>query len=129
MLLLFFFFFQAEDGIRDYKVTGVQTCALPICALRRARLWPRDESRDRMAGARLEAGVRGVARPGGGRRALDGDARVGPDAGRGAPGLRGGAGPGPRYGFGRLCARATTRARSRSSVRIERDQESFASPW
>ena len=23
-------FFQAEDGIRDYKVTGVQTCALPI---------------------------------------------------------------------------------------------------
>src|SRR5256885_11897064 len=28
-----FFFFQAEDGIRDYKVTGVQTCALPICLL------------------------------------------------------------------------------------------------
>src|SRR3989454_9447834 len=28
--LLFHFFFQAEDGIRDYKVTGVQTCALPI---------------------------------------------------------------------------------------------------
>src|SRR5205807_3869303 len=26
-----FFFFRAEDGIRDYKVTGVQTCALPIC--------------------------------------------------------------------------------------------------
>src|SRR5256885_3250347 len=26
------FFFQAEDGIRDYKVTGVQTCALPICS-------------------------------------------------------------------------------------------------
>src|SRR5256885_9695952 len=26
------FFFQAEDGIRDYKVTGVQTCALPIFA-------------------------------------------------------------------------------------------------
>src|SRR5256885_12809931 len=25
-------FFQAEDGIRDYKVTGVQTCALPIFA-------------------------------------------------------------------------------------------------
>src|SRR5256885_7326778 len=32
LLLLVFFFFQAEDGIRDYKVTGVQTCALPICA-------------------------------------------------------------------------------------------------
>ena len=33
LLLLFFvfvFFFQAEDGIRDVAVTGVQTCALPI---------------------------------------------------------------------------------------------------
>src|ERR1022692_3085415 len=29
-MVFFFFFFQAEDGIRDYKVTGVQTCALPI---------------------------------------------------------------------------------------------------
>src|SRR4051794_41938051 len=29
-----FFFFQAEDGIRDGRVTGVQTCALPICAAR-----------------------------------------------------------------------------------------------
>src|SRR5256885_16159811 len=28
--MLCYFFFQAEDGIRDYKVTGVQTCALPI---------------------------------------------------------------------------------------------------
>src|SRR5256884_5571874 len=26
------FFFQAEDGIRDVAVTGVQTCALPICS-------------------------------------------------------------------------------------------------
>src|SRR5256885_12539078 len=31
-----FFFFQAEDGIRDYKVTGVQTCALPISLVGRA---------------------------------------------------------------------------------------------
>src|SRR6266567_4919076 len=30
---LFFFFFQAEDGIRDLTVTGVQTCALPIWLL------------------------------------------------------------------------------------------------
>src|SRR5215213_2952969 len=30
--MFFFFFFQAEDGIRDWSVTGVQTCALPICA-------------------------------------------------------------------------------------------------
>src|SRR2546422_11724172 len=29
----FFFFFQAEDGIRDVAVTGVQTCALPIYQL------------------------------------------------------------------------------------------------
>src|SRR2546425_7228354 len=29
-LAIFFFFFQAEDGIRDKLVTGVQTCALPI---------------------------------------------------------------------------------------------------
>src|SRR5256884_1114559 len=37
-----FFFFQAEDGIRDVAVTGVQTCALPICSTvrvtRRARV-------------------------------------------------------------------------------------------
>src|SRR2546430_12145047 len=34
MILMYhciFFFFQAEDGIRDLTVTGVQTCALPIC--------------------------------------------------------------------------------------------------
>src|SRR2546426_3467973 len=37
--LYFFFFFQAEDGIRDYKVTGVQTCALPICRQSAMRLW------------------------------------------------------------------------------------------
>src|SRR5690606_40399426 len=31
--LYLFFFFQAEDGIRDFHVTGVQTCALPIFGL------------------------------------------------------------------------------------------------
>src|SRR5260370_11643996 len=31
--ILSFFFFQAEDGIRDSSVTGVQTCALPISEL------------------------------------------------------------------------------------------------
>src|SRR2546421_2984825 len=30
LFFVFFFFFQAEDGIRDLIVTGVQTCALPI---------------------------------------------------------------------------------------------------
>src|SRR5690606_40872109 len=40
--LLFFFFFQAEDGIRDFHVTGVQTCALPIygCRAGPAGAWP-----------------------------------------------------------------------------------------
>src|SRR3989442_11879989 len=33
ILEFFLFFFQAEDGIRDADVTGVQTCALPICFL------------------------------------------------------------------------------------------------
>src|SRR5205085_3852600 len=41
----FFFFFQAEDGIRDLTVTGVQTCALPISTehffvVRAAPIWP-----------------------------------------------------------------------------------------
>src|SRR5436190_22554721 len=35
LFFFIFFFFQAEDGIRDHCVTGVQTCALPIS-------WPRD---------------------------------------------------------------------------------------
>src|SRR5438445_11212292 len=44
---MYFFFFQAEDGIRDIGVTGVQTCALPIlikgCGFRRRhRLRPRN---------------------------------------------------------------------------------------
>src|SRR5256884_3662754 len=37
LCLLSFFFFQAEDGIRDVAVTGVQTCALPIFRERHAR--------------------------------------------------------------------------------------------
>src|SRR4051794_41198457 len=41
MSMFFFFFFQAEDGIRDGRVTGVQTCALPICHHpREAGRWP-----------------------------------------------------------------------------------------
>src|SRR6266478_7686657 len=40
-----FFFFQAEDGIRDLTVTGVQTCALPICVQRSS-----DTSATRFAG-------------------------------------------------------------------------------
>src|SRR5690606_40739694 len=33
LICLLVFFFQAEDGIRDFHVTGVQTCALPILTL------------------------------------------------------------------------------------------------
>src|SRR5256885_138354 len=47
-VISFFFFFQAEDGIRDYKVTGVQTCALPISLV--AQLGQRGH-----AGQRLQA--------------------------------------------------------------------------
>src|SRR2546429_2354083 len=43
VLLFMFFFFQAEDGIRDVAVTGVQTCALPICE-RRIRHEPEQEA-------------------------------------------------------------------------------------
>src|SRR3712207_8397816 len=39
-LMFYFFFFQAEDGIRDIGVTGVQTCALPISAARHRRVEP-----------------------------------------------------------------------------------------
>src|SRR2546430_10716045 len=37
MFSCFFFFFQAEDGIRDLTVTGVQTCALPISTMEKYR--------------------------------------------------------------------------------------------
>src|SRR5256886_17659942 len=68
----FFFFFQAEDGIRDLTVTGVQTCALPISG--RGRLFRkayrlRDQAIPRRAGwngarrgsrdARLQGGLLG----------------------------------------------------------------------
>src|SRR5438093_13165960 len=42
-MLFLFFFFQAEDGIRDWSVTGVQTCALPIYGPDRVREERRDE--------------------------------------------------------------------------------------
>src|SRR5204863_844955 len=59
-----FFFFQAEDGIRDLYVTGVQTCALPISRVFARRL------RRRLQGRRNVA-LR-LARP---RRRRDGHAR------------------------------------------------------
>src|SRR2546425_11558064 len=55
--LFFFFFFKAEDGIRDKLVTGVQTCALPIL--------PRNGSLG-VTGARRRPPRRAGARPWGG---------------------------------------------------------------
>src|SRR6266853_3015391 len=43
--IFFFFFFQAEDGIRDLTVTGVQTCALPIWGDARGRAFPAAQQR------------------------------------------------------------------------------------
>src|SRR5688500_20125507 len=48
------FFFQAEDGIRDYKVTGVQTCALPISP-GGIRPWRSSHSRNRSAVSKKSA--------------------------------------------------------------------------
>src|SRR5437660_11633229 len=64
-ICLFFFFFQAEDGIRDGHVTGVQTCALPIS--RRQRVRPprrRSGARRRRRAPRqgFDAALRPVAR-------------------------------------------------------------------
>src|SRR5256886_4681400 len=44
---MFFFFFQAEDGIRDLTVTGVQTCALPICSQPRSPTYEMREASTR----------------------------------------------------------------------------------
>src|SRR5215475_14976583 len=49
VVCLLFFFFQAEDGIRDFHVTGVQTCALPICHHGLAER-SEDRARDRVRG-------------------------------------------------------------------------------
>src|SRR5256885_6545349 len=57
---VFFFFFQAEDGIRDYKVTGVQTCALPISMIL-TRSLRRNESR-RACGFPLTRASRALVR-------------------------------------------------------------------
>src|SRR3989440_216493 len=51
-VVLFFFFFQAEDGIRDLIVTGVQTCALPIYRMKTLSR-PPSGAIMRLVGARL----------------------------------------------------------------------------
>src|SRR5215475_4818418 len=59
-----FFFFQAEDGIRDFHVTGVQTCALPIYSLRSSprKRGPRLNSPAAKTGSRLRGDERGESR-------------------------------------------------------------------
>src|SRR2546425_4015724 len=61
--MCFFFFFQAEDGIRDKLVTGVQTCALPICARRKDVLERAADLIRRATGADLLAVTCDVTRP------------------------------------------------------------------
>src|SRR5437016_7276880 len=63
------FFFQAEDGIRDWSVTGVQTCALPISAACRPAELPRPLA-ELAAAARPWAAA---SECGDGRRAVAGD--------------------------------------------------------
>src|SRR5438132_13131622 len=46
LFMWFFFFFQAEDGIRDHCVTGVQTCALPIYGRSHLRIRPSGHQTD-----------------------------------------------------------------------------------
>src|SRR6266542_6631086 len=58
-VLLVFFFFQAEDGIRDATVTGVQTCALPILLRRSVKGMEVVEQRRAAREARLILGMRG----------------------------------------------------------------------
>src|SRR3712207_7424371 len=51
---LFFFFFQAEDGIRDIGVTGVQTCALPISGATRTEFFDVVGTEDAAAGTPMQ---------------------------------------------------------------------------
>src|SRR5207302_5069563 len=55
-----FFFFQAEDGIRDFHVTGVQTCALPICLRLRSRR-PKARRSERAQGSEGSRALLGAA--------------------------------------------------------------------
>src|SRR5439155_3383336 len=56
-IVLILFFFQAEDGIRDGHVTGVQTCALPILRGRRNELHQLQLARDQLQDRLLRPGL------------------------------------------------------------------------
>src|SRR5215470_19866590 len=67
---MFFFFFQAEDGIRDATVTGVQTCALPISRGRIGDYWDEVFTPDGLVGhAALDDQSAFIASLGGSRSA------------------------------------------------------------
>src|SRR5688500_20300505 len=71
------FFFKADDGIRDYKVTGVQTCALPISCLDEAcDVGQREQAREPAVPAHQQA----LQRRGRESRERVGERRVGVDA-------------------------------------------------
>src|SRR5690606_33531959 len=60
LLVSLFFFFQAEDGIRDFHVTGVQTCALPISAQHRTQLGEQHHERERFDQVAVRAQIQSV---------------------------------------------------------------------
>src|SRR2546422_6245753 len=70
--LYFFFFFQAEDGIRDVAVTGVQTCALPISGHPRDRVRLGAPPPGACPGAGAAGGSAGLGGGGDARRGGDG---------------------------------------------------------
>src|SRR5204862_4638229 len=116
---LVFFFFQAEDGIRDLYVTGVQTCALPIFHLCGA------EDADRLAVRVLghQAGGLRPSRPDGLPPALQrGAAHRGVRAPGGCPGPRRGAGP------RRLTARPSGKL-ARAELRPNGVATLYGTPW
>src|SRR5256885_3824279 len=78
-----FFFFQAEDGIRDYKVTGVQTCALPISGPGTAQPSPGpDRRRARLGEAPRRSLRRGLPQAKGRLGSRESAARAAPPASR-----------------------------------------------
>src|SRR2546430_4189555 len=88
LLHIFFFFFQAEDGIRDLTVTGVQTCALPIFTAHRADLHGLLQARLPASSIHLDAQCTGVSSVGGTAVATFADGReveaeIGRASGRG----------------------------------------------
>src|SRR5689334_24138587 len=74
-----FFFFQAEDGIRDGTVTGVQTCALPISPLGRITGYAAQRSRSIAADVRAWLGFTEMPEPSAGHP------NIGPPASRPVP--------------------------------------------